>query len=212
MSTINSRLVLGEASCELNNVQYNDDWPPAWVSSGEGRNEAQTPISGNAIAYLFQFKVLFCLLHAGHALTHLHWIKRCSEHNNSNITDNNGNDNAHSQRQQQEQLVQHRSRSRSSPCCCIVKWKSTDIVAEKISFCAQWKSWSRKVKRALALKWKKNSNRQQAARSSSQQWQQCTWDKPVIILYTLHGNLLCICMRRIIDSRYANWTATTEAI
>lgn len=38
----------------------------------ERADEAQTPISGNAIAYLFQFKVLFCLLHAGNALTHLH--------------------------------------------------------------------------------------------------------------------------------------------
>lgn len=91
----------------------------------------------------FNLKCCAVFLHAGHALTHLHWIKRCSEHNNSNITDNNGNDNAHSQRQrhqqqEQEELVQHpsrsRSRSRSSPCCCIVKWKSTDIVAEKFPF------------------------------------------------------------------------------
>lgn len=115
-------------------------------------------------------------------------------------------------------------------CCCIVKWKSTDIVAEKFPFVqtqrvrereregerAQWKSWSRKVKRALALKWKKNSNRQQAACCSSQQWQQCTWDKPVIILYTLNENLLCIYIARAPHreraQRYANWTATTEAI
>lgn len=167
----------------------------------------------------FNLKCCAVFLHAGHALTHLHWIKRCSEHNNSNITDNNGNDNAHSQRrhqqqQEQEELVQHQSSSRSmsSPCCCIVKWKSTDIVAEKFPFVHSGKAEAGKWSELLLWSERKTatgSRRQEAAHNNGNNALETS-----LLSYYIHytSNLLCICMRRITESRYANWTATTEAI